>query len=216
MNSYKSQEGQDKWVVTMLQGKKKGYFVDIGASNGIKHSNTYILEKNYNWKGICVEPHTISFIELMQNRNCIHENLCIFDAHTKVDFVQRGRMKTHSGIYCDQADDKLIHQVINRNHPLIKKQAITLLELLDKHKSPQLIDYLSIDVEGSQWLILKNFNFDQYRFLLITVEHNCPQNPTSIKYLKRRENIYNYLIQHGYYLNRSTKHEDWFADQTII
>jgi len=33
MDNYKSQEGQDKWVITMLHDKKKGYFVDIGASD---------------------------------------------------------------------------------------------------------------------------------------------------------------------------------------
>ena len=54
---YYSQNYQDYWVYTELNNYKNGYFVDIGAANGIFISNTYFLEKNLNWNGICVEPN---------------------------------------------------------------------------------------------------------------------------------------------------------------
>ena len=51
-----SQEEQDPKVLSHYKLKKEGYFLEIGASDGIKFSNTYVLEKKYNWGGICVEP----------------------------------------------------------------------------------------------------------------------------------------------------------------
>ena len=51
-----SQIGQDKRVLDFYQNKKNGYFVEVGANDGKRLSNTYLLEKDYNWKGICIEP----------------------------------------------------------------------------------------------------------------------------------------------------------------
>ena len=54
---YKSQIGQDKWVYSVIGDKKKGYFIEIGAANGIDLSNTFFFEKTLQWDGICVEPN---------------------------------------------------------------------------------------------------------------------------------------------------------------
>ena len=51
-----SQLQQDIEVLKYYDYKHNGYFVEIGASDGIELSNTYLLETEYNWKGICVEP----------------------------------------------------------------------------------------------------------------------------------------------------------------
>jgi hypothetical protein len=56
MSQSYSQIGQDLEVLRKYKNKYNGYFVDIGASDGIIYSNTYLLEKRYGWKGICVEP----------------------------------------------------------------------------------------------------------------------------------------------------------------
>ena len=52
----RSQLGQDLTVLKFYNNKRDGYFIEIGASDGIKLSNTYLLESQYGWKGICVEP----------------------------------------------------------------------------------------------------------------------------------------------------------------
>jgi len=47
-----------------------GYFVDIGAHDGITNSNSYIFEKYFGWSGICVEPNPNlrSYQTLINNR----------------------------------------------------------------------------------------------------------------------------------------------------
>ena len=67
--TFYSQSGQDAWVDKILDSKTDGYYIEIGAYNGISTSNTYFFEKERNWKGICVESHAEEFINLIQVRN---------------------------------------------------------------------------------------------------------------------------------------------------
>ena len=61
--------------------------------------------------------------------------------------------------------------------------------MLIKYNAPKFIDYLSIDTEGSEYEILKNFDFKSYKFRVITCEHNYNEN---------REKIYELLTENGY------------------
>lgn len=65
----KSQLYQDLVILNYLNYKKKGFFVEIGAHNGIYASNTYLLEKKYLWDGILVEPAKVFHKDLYKNRN---------------------------------------------------------------------------------------------------------------------------------------------------
>ena len=67
--SYYSQAGQDEWVVNFFKSKKNGFFLDIGAHNGIYINNTYYLEKNLEWTGLCIEANPIIFEELRNKRH---------------------------------------------------------------------------------------------------------------------------------------------------
>jgi len=51
-----SQLGQDLEVLKFYNNKENGFFIEIGASDGLNLSNTYLLETQYKWKGICCEP----------------------------------------------------------------------------------------------------------------------------------------------------------------
>ena len=76
---YYSQFGQDKFCYeNFFINKEDGFFLEIGALDGIKFSNTYFFEKR-GWKGICVEPSPKKFSLLEKNRNCICEQLAVSD-----------------------------------------------------------------------------------------------------------------------------------------
>ena len=76
MSSY-SQLGQDLAVLSYFNNKQGGYYVDIGAHDGICFSNTYLLEKNHQWTGICVEPLPENFTRLGINRP---KSICVDNA----------------------------------------------------------------------------------------------------------------------------------------
>lgn len=218
MENYYAKEGQDRWVLEKLKNKKNGYFVDIGATGGISHSNTYTMEKHFNWKGICVEPNPNlrAFQTLQTNRKCICENLCIYNKAGTVDFLARGRKVETSGIYADCSSWIIKLMVEEKKHGLIKVPSITLLELLDKHKAPKIIDYLSIDTEGSEWEILKAFDFKKYKFLTITVEHNYGKTMKWDEKEKiKGDKILDLLSKNGYTLDKKVAMDYWLISKDI-
>jgi hypothetical protein len=82
---YNGQVGQDKFVLSVLKNKKNGYFVEIGSNDPIKINNTYIMEKDFGWRGIMVEYDVKWLVEYQTHRpNSIY---CLTDA-TKIDYVQ--------------------------------------------------------------------------------------------------------------------------------
>jgi len=188
-----SQLGQDKWVLEHIP--HPGYFVDIGASDGILMSNTYGLER-LGWMGICVEPNSRFFRGLKKNRNCHISNCCVLNkTDLEVDFCE-----ATNGFYSGVTSYFLDH--LKRKGRVVKKQTISLNDLLAKFDAPKQIDYLSMDTENSEWAILEAFDFS-YKFRCITIEHN------GIK--ENQENIAALLKKHHYKKAKEIAGiEDWY------
>lgn len=171
--------GQDKWVIEEVFHKKKnGFFLDIGAYDGFYGSNTYILEKDYGWIGICVEPVKKKF-DLMKNKflrtsTCVNE--LVDGKNNEVVFIESEEM---SGIVDEDTDHSTLRSneisKANSKSKLIKLKSITLYELLKKYNVPKIIDYFSFDVEGAEERILQDFPFEEYTFLSLTIERPTPK-----------------------------------------
>jgi FkbM family methyltransferase len=161
---YHSQIGQDKWVHSVL-GDKKGFFVELGASDGVFLSNTLFFEKQ-GWNGICIEPNNTFFDKLKHNRKCHVSNELIYSVKgIEVDFA----MDREASAILDKNTSAFTNKSI-----VVKKTTTTLADVLDAFNAPSLIDYLSLDVEGPEYDILSTFPFEKYNFRCITVEHNAP------------------------------------------
>lgn len=74
----KAQLRQDIFVLNALGFKHEGFFVEFGATNGLKLSNTYLLEKDFNWGGIVAEPAKIWHSALASNRSCHIDTDCVW------------------------------------------------------------------------------------------------------------------------------------------
>ncbi len=183
-----SQLGQDIYLIEdVYKYKRDGFFVEIGALDGITASNTYLLEKSYDWKGICVEPHPAQFELLKQNRKCVCVNSPVYSANDElVEFDLKNPPAT-SGIKKTINYDN--PNFITENTILMKTK--TLTDILNENSAPTHIDYLSIDTEGSELEILKGVDFDKYNFGYITVEHNYvePQRSQIKEFLKNKKYI---------------------------
>ncbi len=168
-----SQNFQDIWVLHELKDKRNGFFVEFGATNGIDCSNTYYLEREYGWKGILAEPNPYWHDVLFKNRKCIITTECVYTkSNEHVTFnavVNAADLSTIQG-YGDLDE----HSQVRQNHSTISVRTISLLDLLKKNDAPEIIDYLSIDTEGSELDILKQFFSEntKYKIRCITVEHN--------------------------------------------
>lgn len=182
-----SQFKQDIKVLDFYNNKKNGFFVEIGAGDGILESNTYLLETQYDWKGICVEPVSYQYMELKKNRNCQCINKPIYnESNKKVVFYEAAESIRHlSGI-----NTHLIKDTVEHNSKHVELETLSFNELLETCNAPEFIDYLSIDTEGSEYEILRTFDFNKYKFGYINIEHNYTEPKRSL--------IKNLLIQNNY------------------
>jgi FkbM family methyltransferase len=175
---YYSQYDQDKIVNEhFFHNNKNGIFVDIGAHDGKFLSNTYFFEKYLDWTGICVEPNPEVYQTLIENRKSKCYNIGLNDVPGKVLFQQNsGYTETLSGIV-NQFEEEHVQRIENENleHNLIPNyieiECDTLNNILE-YCNINTIDYMSIDTEGSEYNILKNFDFDKYHVNVLDVEIN--------------------------------------------
>lgn len=174
ISKFMSQIGQDMWVIEeVFNYKENGYFVDLAATGGILINNTYLLETELNWTGICIEPNPILFKHLKKNRNCIINKNVIDDKSNK---IVNFRIDTEDvgGIVDVDTDNK--PEEIDENVAIILQlKTKTLEEILDENCAPKIIDYFSLDVEGCETRILKDFTFNKYTFLALTIERPTPE-----------------------------------------
>jgi FkbM family methyltransferase len=185
-----SQFGQDRFVAeAVYAGKRGGYFVEAGAGDGLWISNTLLLERRYGWTGILIEP-TSAFAALQRNRpGCICDNSGLAGEEgniTMVEIFDRGQ----AGISPAAKDNLLLSRSIKdtrqgdlagmnsywgvaQRQYLIK--ARPLADVLKAHRAPKRIDYLSLDVEGFEFEILRLFPFDEYEFGCLSIERPPPE-----------------------------------------
>jgi len=176
-NKIYSQHGQDIFVVSYFGNKRNGVFVDIGANDGITNSNTYYLEKELGWRGICIEPLPLTFEKLNKNRNCIKIMAAISDKQGVEKFtVVESLMYQLCGITkeYDERHIKSIKDLAEKsNHKIseIEVPSLLLSDILEKYNIFN-IDYLNIDTEGNEFKILQTINFNKFHIRLITIENN--------------------------------------------
>ena len=200
INSSKSQLAQDLFVLSELNFKKNGFFVEFGSTDGINLSNTFLLEKNFIWKGILAEPAKQWHKKLNKNREVFIEKNCVWHSSNEIlTFNEIGELST-----LDDFSNSDMHKKDRLKGKRYKVKTISLEDLLDKYNAPKLIDYLSIDTEGSEFDILSTFNFEKYKFRVITCEHNFTSN---------RQKIFNLLSDKGYERKypEISKFDDWYV-----
>ena len=178
-----------------------GFFVEFGATNGIDFSNSYLLEKYFSWNGILAEPSKKWHKDLSWNRSVDIDYQCVWKETGEMLLFNETEIGEISTIdYFTNSDQ---FSEARRNGKRYEVNTISLVDLLDKYKAPKIIDYLSIDTEGSEWEILQVFDFDKYKFRVITCEHN---------YSSKRKLIHNLLSSHGYKrkYKKLSKFDDWY------
>lgn len=164
-----SQFGQDFWVFgEVFNEKRNGFFLDIGAAGGLIISNTFLLEKRYDWRGICIEANPQAYHELVRFRSAHCLNCCVDEKDGEVEFLEKGLL---SGIVDSSTD---LESEAGKNNPTIKLKTKSLKTILDECHAPKTIDYMSIDIEGAEERVLMSFPFSEYRFLSMTIERPKP------------------------------------------
>lgn len=193
-----SQLGQDKLAYLIDSYKPTNYFVEFGATDGLTLSNTAALEMRFSWDGILAEPGRGWHESLRENRKVNIETKCIWKENERmISFYEQGEL---SGIttYLDRK--------VSGEGYLV--ETLTLGALLNKYHAPNRIGFLSIDTEGSEYEILKDFDFDSHKFNFIACEHNYSYSRVKLRKLLRKNSYIRILPD-------NSKWDDWYVHQSI-
>ena len=181
LSNFHSQLGQDVFALSLVGPNSPGFFVEFGATNGIDSSNTYLLESKFGWRGILCEPATQWHERLRKNRTAFIDSRCVFsESGLSISFLETSNPELSTVNGFGESDEHAQTRLVNRSYEV---ETVSLLDLLKKHNAPTHIDFLSIDTEGSELEILTTFDFSQYTFGGISVEHNFTSNRQAIKRL---------------------------------
>ena len=208
---YFSINGIDKTIEQYLN-YDQGYFVELGANDGVNQSNTLYFERFRGWRGVLIEPFESNYNELIRNRsslNYFRNAACVGPSYTEpvVSLWYSNLMTSTIGINSDIKDPQ--------NHAIqgsrfwggdtfkFQAAASTLNKILIEANSPRKIDLLSLDVEGVELEILKGINHSLFRFRYIVVES------------RQFEALQRFLVEKNYSFVRSLSSHDFFFKDSI-
>jgi FkbM family methyltransferase len=202
IRSSHSQILQDLFVLHEVKSKRNGFFVEFGAGDGIFLSNTYMLETHHGWAGILAEPAHVHQHKLRAGRRCAIDKRCVWAKTGETLIFNQTPFAELSTIGVFSNRDE--HSLERANGERYEVDTVSLTDLLMAHGAPHDIDYLSIDTEGSELDILSAFDWDSYRFGVITVEHN---------HTAQREKIFELLTAQGYRrkFEAVSDFDDWYV-----
>lgn len=184
-----SQIGQDLIVYIFHNAKKDGFYIDIGASDGIRFSNSLLFEE-LGWRGFCVEANPAMFEKLRKNRKCDCYNLAVFSEN-----IGTTRMATTSWTGLNTLEVNLTDYQVQRMRydggrneeiQFIEVKTTTFSELMDNYPDVHHIDFLSMDIEGGELEVLKGIDFDRYTFSLMAIEFHPVKGVDIPEFLKSK------------------------------
>lgn len=184
-----SLNGLDRAIAQIIN-KKNGYYVELGANNGLDQSNTKLLEFYHSWHGVLIEPIPSKFNELRRNRskkNSFANVACVsfsYEAGTIPMYYSNLMTVALKG---DSELPNLNQHILDsiRYLPTSDKNytfqatAQTLQQVLNGASAPKYIDLLSLDVEGGEFEVLNGIDHSNYRFGWILVESRNFERLTS-------------------------------------
>jgi FkbM family methyltransferase len=194
-------ESREKELVRRYFGDAAhGFFVDVGANEPTSEfSQTWHLEQR-GWHGVLIEPNRelLDAIARLRPRSKAYPVAC--SAPDKVGYAEL-KIPVLSGGEVDTGKAALEVEIDHAGFPGYRRQrvqVVTLDSILEENKVGR-IDFLSIDVEGTELDVLKGLDLGRYRPRLILMEDK-------LVYL----NKHRWLKRHGYRLVKRTLLNNWY------
>jgi len=182
---------QDVWVLTATGDQSGGFFVEIGVGDGQYTSNTVMLEREFGWTGILCEPNP-TFIDAItrlgrQGSRLVPLAVGPVSGET-VAFVNAGERSAIAGPSTPWS--RAAERLRPARAAVTPVGTISPRDMLEQQGAPDVIDYLSVDTEGSEPGILRAFPWQEHHVRYLTVEHNHVPG--------RRAELDSILVPRGY------------------
>lgn len=193
---FHGQHLQDKFLEeNIFRGFRNGFFVDVGAHDGVQINNTLFFEKERDWTGINVEPNENVFSQLVKNRpHSTNIHAAIDETDGQAEFVTNtGYTEMLSGLkhrYPSEHEQRIKSELdayggTSRTCMVKTRRLSTIFE----EQGVSHVHLLSVDVEGAELAVLKSINFDKVFIDVIVFEAN---------YSEYAKSVLAFLKPHGY------------------
>lgn len=194
---YTGQILQDYIVINELyHGANLGLFVEFGACDGVFLSNTIVLEQAFEWNGLLIEGLDEYYTQLVKNRQVKTTQAVLYSEDGKeLEFTKCDNLEV-SGL-----SDKLV--VNNKTSEKYIVKTKKLETVLDEVNFNKVIHFMSVDVEGAEYDILRVFPFDKYKIYALTIEHGYNQT--------NRDNIKKVMLDNNYILYKELLWDDIYV-----
>jgi FkbM family methyltransferase len=193
-----SQQDEDKYIIQYLLKDKitDGTFLEIGACDGVLYSNSKTLEDYFNFTGILIEPQPLFYSQLVINRkNCKCYNYAV--SNSDDEFIEFIGNNAEGGIVNNTNTD--ISKYTNWTPYKVKNSKMK--DIITKSEF-KYIDFMIIDVEGSELELLHSIDFKFPIFCIIIEAHSNEQDKNKI--------FGEYLKSNGFtYIERQRGNEVW-------
>lgn len=172
-------DGQDRFVAeTLLGGKRGGVFAEVGAFDGETLSNTVLLERDFGWRGVCVEPIPSAFERLRANRSCMLVEAAAAAEEGRLRFEvldhPSAMMLSGRGDRFDPAHERRMARTEQREALKRRQIEVAARPMANVFRELGLttFDYVSIDVEGGELDCLKGMLAPGISIRFLSVENN--------------------------------------------
>ena len=133
------------------------------------NSNTFTLERQFGWTGICINANQINLAHLMAMRTCQAVIATVGSQHNRMEPVEFALGQGAGGLGGIVREGMDNTKAKNRGR-IERYYTVPLLEILERFHAPSVMDYFSFDVEGAEYFIMEHFPFENYTFKVMTVE----------------------------------------------
>ena len=193
VKNIKSQLYQDVFASFIIGDRFDKTFLEFGATDGLELSNSYMLENFLNWDGVLSEPSPQWHDALKKNRqNTKIITKCIWSESGKsLDFFMSDvGVLSSLNDYVESDKNSMPGNTAQRKKSgkIIPVDTISLNDVIKYYFNKRSPSYISVDTEGSEYEILRTFNFNSYRPKVFTIEHNFTELQTSIDDLMKSNN----------------------------
>ncbi|MNJ97614.1 hypothetical protein D3C87_153660 [compost metagenome] len=168
-----SRGGEDILIEEILGFKNKGFYVDVGAFDPVRFSNTYKFYLQ-GWSGINIDAsnHAIKKLNKIRSKD-INLHCAVGELNKSVEFFELSdpSMNTTVSSFKETAE---LEGILTKSITTI--QQYRLDTIFAKHLQGKTIDFMSVDVEGADLAVLKSNDWNLYRPKIILVETNSSIN----------------------------------------
>ena len=209
---FRSQSSEDEILLSFFSTNLcKGSFIELGALDGEKFSNSYVFSKALDWKGVMIEASPKNYPQLEINRPneiaLVNKGVC--NQEQDLHWVDGGASATHGFVEFASEAYKKRWWTKEMIQDAKMVPCFPLTSILKEAVGTNFwFDFFSLDVEGAEFSVLESLDFDKFAFGVIFVEANPKEQ-------EKNKKVIQLLKSKGYKYLYRRKRSDWFQHESF-